>query len=756
MKKLKQLFRGNQQKIFFIFLQGFILFLCANAFPRTSSSFSNTNYFFESLDVRIRKQLLEIRSTMIDSLSSTFYPQRQQNKELITLVSIDEKFFENESIPVQGLHRWYYAKALEEIRKSWAIVVWLDVFFENKAAFTGDGQRSSLLNAVFRTYDADLQKNLDENVILAWVYYQWLRRFGLPDPLFAPTQNNLGHVNSLRSSAIDNSYFGVAAAIVDQNWTVMLPLSYKVYEQYLNQQAKQQFQGLWIQTNIEQTVEEFTVKSWMKTLLWIPLNNSRLSNMEENSKYILNPTYISQTHPIKTISLYDVIHGNYDPADFANKIVFIWTTDIALNDIKESLWWIVPWVYFHINTLLSMLNQDFIKIIDDNRSFLIIMLFLILNMILLDFYQSRRSIWLGIWIIIGEVIWVLWLSLLISNFYLPPFNSWISYLFPSWTLISLLVLQILSTFAYLLLTTHFVKENMQKLFRLYVWEKITRRSHMYIDDDNLKIAQEENVSILFSDIKWFTELSESLSPSENVIVLNAYLEKMSEIISNHKWFIDKYIGDAIMAFWEWNTTTSVLDTAILQIQALEELNRQLPNVVNKDLIMKLSCRIWLHYGKVIVWDIWSSKHKLNYTIIGDNVNLASRLEGINKQYWTNIILTQELLDTVDNQSRYLYRKLDHIRVKGKSNSVVIYELLPLFKQDLSSGELFERDNFLKAFHDAVNSYFAGDFNYAKEAFLEARLIKTTDPVCELFINRCEELLEHPPIYWDWVWTYSEK
>lgn len=180
-----------------------------------------------------------------------------------------------------------------------------------------------------------------------------------------------------------------------------------------------------------------------------------------------------------------------------------------------------------------------------------------------------------------------------------------------------------------------------------------------------------NISVLFSDIRGFTSLSESLTPQELVNHLNSYLSAMTDIIMEYNGTLDKYVGDEIMCFWGApniveNHAELACRAALKQLEALRELNESWPEK------LRLNVGVGINSGIMTVGNM-GSKGRMNYTLMGDNVNLGARLEGTNKVYQTNIIVSEYTYLQV--KDLFIFRELDIIRVKGKAKPVRIYELL---------------------------------------------------------------------------------
>jgi adenylate cyclase len=249
------------------------------------------------------------------------------------------------------------------------------------------------------------------------------------------------------------------------------------------------------------------------------------------------------------------------------------------------------------------------------------------------------------------------------------------------------------------------------------------------------LKEKKVMTALFSDIRGFTSISEGLDPEDLVKFLNEYFSVMTRIIMKYEGTLDKFIGDAIMAFygaplWQPDHAVRGCRTAIDMLKSLRELQvdweaRSLPRI-----------------------DMGSDE-RFDYTIMGDNVNLASRLEGINKQYGTNIVISQYTHDLVQEDG-FLVRELDSVRVKGKKDPVTIYELI-----DYGTPE--------PLFQDVVRTFERGLAAYKKKQWKEAEglfraaLKLYEDGPSKLYLSRCEEYtLNPPPEEWDGVFVMKTK
>jgi adenylate cyclase len=218
------------------------------------------------------------------------------------------------------------------------------------------------------------------------------------------------------------------------------------------------------------------------------------------------------------------------------------------------------------------------------------------------------------------------------------------------------------------------KDRVRDLFSRYVSPEYVSR--LADDYQNVKLGGERiPVTLLFSDIRGFTSLSEKLDPETVIEMLNEYLDKMAEVVFRHGGTLDKFIGDAVMAFW--NAPVRVADHPVRAVEAaldmIEELGQLNERWASMDAPAQLAIGIGINTGEAIVGNIGSLERKLDYTAIGDTVNLASRLEGLNKEYGSSIIISEGTRRELP-EGAYALEPIDEVKVKGKEKAVQIYEL----------------------------------------------------------------------------------
>lgn len=272
-------------------------------------------------------------------------------------------------------------------------------------------------------------------------------------------------------------------------------------------------------------------------------------------------------------------------------------------------------------------------------------------------------------------------------------------------------------------------------FRKFVPADIVRQLIAQEGDAHLQ-GEKRELTIHFSDIEGFTTVSESLTPEDLVVLLAEYLGEMSRIIGEEHGTVDKYIGDAVMAFW--GAPQPLPDHAIYAAKAALRCQARLIELEKKwqaEGRPVFRARIGLNTGEIIVGNMGSAE-RLNYTVIGDAVNLASRLEGINKYYGTRIMLGETTQKLVAGQ--FVTRLLDFVAVKGKSEATRIYELVGE-KGKVDAGTL----EFIQTFESAIAEYRLQNWDKAETLFTAA-LKSRDDEACRLFLDRISEYKKNPP------------
>jgi len=260
-----------------------------------------------------------------------------------------------------------------------------------------------------------------------------------------------------------------------------------------------------------------------------------------------------------------------------------------------------------------------------------------------------------------------------------------------------------------------------------------------IADIQLGDQIQKEMTILFSDIRDFTTLSEQMTPKENFDFLNNYLGYMEPVISNNNGFVDKFIGDSIMALFP-EKSEDAINAAIEMRLKLTEFN-QIMSQFGKP---PISSGLGIHTGDLML-GVVGGEGRMDGTVISDAVNLTSRVEGLTKVYGCSVIITEDTLIKVTDPSHYNYRFLDIVKVKGKKEAVYIFEIIDGELDALKSFKLETKE----MYGSAVQAYKKHDFNDALNQFSNLNQINENDKVLNIYMNRCKRYMkEGVPHGWD--------
>ena len=276
------------------------------------------------------------------------------------------------------------------------------------------------------------------------------------------------------------------------------------------------------------------------------------------------------------------------------------------------------------------------------------------------------------------------------------------------------------------------ERKIRNIFQKYVPKDVI--DSVFMNPESMLVGQNRVLSILFSDIRSFTTISEGYSPDQLVIDLNKYFELMVDIIISRGGVIDKYIGDAIMAFF--GAPVKHTDDAYQSVMAALEMQETL-HKLNEERVAEgkpeFKTGIGINYGVVTVGNIGSEK-KMDYTVIGDMVNLGSRLEGLTKQYRQDVIISESVYRKV--RSRIPCRMVDKVQVKGKTQGESIYT---------AGVKLNDRQKRTWAYHNAgAKLFYTRDFRKALKYFGAAAKLSPDDYLANVFIERSRRYIADPP------------
>lgn len=455
--------------------------------------------------------------------------------------------------------------------------------------------------------------------------------------------------------------------------------------------------------------------------------------------------FYGKGHTFKYFSFIDVLSGKIDKKQLNGKIVLIGYTDSAkgLYDLRSTpLDPNTPGVELHATAIQNLIDKKYME-----RSGLILSsLFMAVFMILLSLVMAIKKIKA----IIANILAVCIIMLYFITSYLLFLNGiWIELFYP--VVVLFFIWTILNGVNYF--TEEVEKKYIRNIFGHYISPELVEE--LIKTPEMIKLGGEKKeLTAFFSDIAGFTTISEKLTPEELVEYLNDYLSVMSEIILRNNGTIDKYIGDAIMAifgaplFSEKNAEDACY--AALEYQEKLDLFRKKCASNGKPLIY---ARIGINTGEMIVGNMGCNigkNKKFNYTVIGDEVNLASRLEGINKFYKTSIIISEGTYKKV--RKNFEVRFLEKVVVKGMEKSVEIYELVG--EKNKIDEKVKEKN---KIFEAGIELYRKKMWIEANKKFQDVINIDINDGPAELYRKRTEEYVKNPPDdNWSDVYIFKEK
>ena len=398
-----------------------------------------------------------------------------------------------------------------------------------------------------------------------------------------------------------------------------------------------------------------------------------------------------------------------------------------------------PGVGVHACQLNSILNGDYLQDVPDFVPVILILISVLAGFMLAKSVHQEKNSSLALKTFLAVLICFGYAA---ANY--AAFNS--GYILPFIIPIFGFVLAYLTAVFEDYLTEGHQKRFIKSAFKHYLSADVIEQ--LIANPESLHLGGEEKeITAYFSDVQGFTSISENLTPTELTELLNVYLSAMTDIIQDYGGYVDKYEGDAIVAFFgapvdQKDNAKRAVDAALACQKKLEEMQEELVKVSKKPFIQ----RIGLNTGKAIVGNM-GSKTRLNYTMMGDTVNLASRLEGINKQFGTYTMCSEATMKSaLENGSEYAFRPLANIAVVGKKTGVKVFN--PMTKEE------FERmSEIRKTYDDAYEKFTTGDFEKAKEIF-ESNA--ENDQPSAKFVEKCQKMISNPPENWDGILRATEK
>lgn len=447
------------------------------------------------------------------------------------------------------------------------------------------------------------------------------------------------------------------------------------------------------------------------------------------------------TYPYYSIA--DVVQHNFAPGTFKDKIVLVGASATGIGDLRTPPYGGIdyPGMEVHANVIDNMLNNGFL--VRGAHQILLDLILIFLLGLPLGFalaLLSPRWIWFGLGLLIP-------FTALIYGAFL--YGWWLNFTLPAGTLTANVMLVSL----YRALVEEKEKRKVRSAFGHYLSPEVIRR---LLVNPKLVEPRKTEITVMFSDIRGFTTISEKLDAQELALFLNVYLYDMTRIVFRTQGTLDKYIGDAVMAFWgapyeDSGHPVQACTAALEMMKRVGELQKKWAAEGKP----ALDIGIGLNSGAASVGNMGSSL-RYGYTALGDTVNLSSRLEGLNKEYGTHIIANESTYEAA-NDAGFLFRELDLIRVKGKLQPVTIYELFGRASELEAEGRLAEAQERLNQFEEARKLYRERKWSEAQRLFQAILGRWTTDGPSLVYLKRCEEYLAEEPVPdWDGVFVMTHK
>jgi adenylate cyclase len=477
-------------------------------------------------------------------------------------------------------------------------------------------------------------------------------------------------------------------------------------------------------------------------------NESQLILTTENQQKLSIPIdshgqmlirYAGAFNSFRYISFYDVLSGNMDANYFKDKVILVGSSLAGFYDLRSTpLQPAFPGVEINANVIYQLLNSQFIYQMGTFSKFLLVILLAVISGAILIFLRP-----------LGSVIYTvgfIFLVLLAGVYALQYSSFWL----PIVPLLLLVIIAFSINYVYRYMFEEKDKRQTRKTFAHYVAPSVVEI--MLENPDMVKLGGEKKFcTVLFSDLVSFTSLAETMEPTKLVHLLNDYMTSMTEVIFKYKGTLDKYEGDAILAIF--GAPVEIPESPELACYTALEMQKQLQVLVEywkKINRPPLQMRIGINSGDMIVGNMGSIT-RFDYTVVGDSVNLASRLEGANKLYGTRIIIGEQTFAKV--HEKFITRPLDLLRVKGKKTPVQVYDLISRKEDKLPDGY----KEMILEYQLGFKEYLQRHWNEAIQHFQNALQQLADDGPSKLYLERCREFSQRPPDEtWDGVYVMHTK
>lgn len=591
-----------------------------------------------------------------------FKPEIPDN---ILIVAVDEK-----SLKEYGRWPWsriVIARLVKKILASDPKVLLVDIFFSERESKEIDEE----LGNIFRS---SKDKVVIATVFDVWVKKRYKKEIEIPEQLFDSTILKIKSIKEIRPLEVDNILVSVPEISNSINtghiynhpdydgklrWEI---LYMKVGDELVPSLS---LQAARIATGV--SIEDLEVSGNKG----VKIDEKIFIPTDKRGRMLVN--YIGREGSFRYVSASDILRDNKENHElFKDKIILLGTTAIATYDLKNTPFSAnMPGVEKNATVIENIINKRLLQ----KSSGYVEILFLIITGFIMSIGLPRLSALKG-----AVICFILFISYIFAVLFLFIFKGiWVNFIYPATNVL------VVTTF--ITITKYFFIEKkaheIRSIFSSYVSPKIVER--LIENPEKAKLGGERKiVTVLFSDIIGFTSLSEEKTPEEVVELLNEYFKEMTEIIFKWDGTLDKFVGDEIMAFWgapidQPNHAELALRCAINMVDKLKKLQKKW----SKENKAVLDCGIGINTGEVVIGNIGAEGKKMDYTVIGDNVNLAARIEKLTRNYKAKILITEYTLRNINEliKDKRLghceIKRLEAVKVKGKEKAVEIYEVIPI-------------------------------------------------------------------------------
>ncbi len=539
------------------------------------------------------------------------------------------------------------------------------------------------------------------------------------------------HFAFFSNNADDDAINRWVTLVANINGSLMPSLALKTVAEYLNREIFVFFDELGIETIVLVNRDDES------DAIEVPIDPIGAGRI------LVNHRGPSQT--FKHFSLADAYNDSFTPeqrAELKNSLLLLGATATGINDMRPNPFDpSIDGVENHAAVIDNIIKGDFIQRPQ-------------------SIYPTEILIVFGVGVLFAPLL--IWGNALISGLGMVGFlvgyyyiDKYIWFANGIWTYMAIPTLEIalmyITTTLYKYMTEEREKRKVKGAFQHYLSPEVINQ--VLENPDSLSLGGEKKeLTVFFSDVRSFTTISESLTPEKLCELMNEYFTPMTSIVLRSKGVLDKYIGDAIMAFWgaplELENSADVgCHAAIAMLYELDRLREEFP----KKGFPTVDIGIGLNTGPMSVGNMGSGE-RFTYTVMGDAVNLGSRLEGLTKEYGIKIMIS-EFTKAKLTPGKFLTRDLDDIRVKGKNEPVNVFDLM---RPDFL-GSISQIQEFIGHFEAGRRYYKQQDWHQAKLSFMECLKMKPDDKAAGMYITRTMEYLEHAPgEHWDGVYTFTHK